>query len=179
MKAPLSIQGGGSDLHFPHHSMCAAEGRILSGEHFAKRFVHTGMIGLDGEKMSKSKGNLKFVSVMRNESVDPMALRIALLSGHYRADRSWSDDLLKSSENRLHTWRTALSSPYGGEVHELIEGMINALSEDLDTPRAFALLDEWTARRIESLHQESINSSNVNNIGQLARFLDAALGVAL
>ena len=178
LTAPISIQGGGSDLHFPHHAMCAAEGRLLTGTDFAKRFVHTGMIGLDGEKMSKSRGNLKFVSVLRNDSVDPMALRIALLSGHYRSDRSWSDDLLKTSEERLSTWRTAFASPYGGDVRTLIEGILRALSEDLDTPRAFELIDQWAKARIASLNSDASDKSNVENIGQLSRFLDAVLGLA-
>ena len=103
LQAPISIQGGGSDLHFPHHTMCAAEGKVLTGQNFAQRFVHAGMIGLDGEKMSKSRGNLKFVSVMRNSGIDPLALRVALLSGHYRSDRPWSDALLKSAEERLES----------------------------------------------------------------------------
>ena len=158
--------------------MCAAEGRLLTGTDFAKRFVHTGMIGLDGEKMSKSRGNLKFVSVLRNDSVDPMALRIALLSGHYRSDRSWSDDLLKTSEERLSTWRTAFASPYGGDVRTLIEGILRALSEDLDTPRAFELIDQWAKARIASLNSDASDKSNVENIGQLSRFLDAVLGLA-
>ncbi len=55
----FDVQGGGSDLIFPHHEMCAAEGRVATGQEFAKAYVHSGMVGLDGEKMSKSKGNLE------------------------------------------------------------------------------------------------------------------------
>jgi L-cysteine:1D-myo-inositol 2-amino-2-deoxy-alpha-D-glucopyranoside ligase len=178
--APISIQGGGSDLHFPHHSMCAAGGRVLTGMDFAKRFVHTGMIGLDGEKMSKSRGNLKFVSVMRSQSVDSMALRIALLADHYRSDRSWSDDLLTESEKRLDMWRRAISSPYGGDVAPLIEKILEALSNDMDTPLAFSLIDKWARQRLREL-EHGIDESTLDNseIGQLSRFLDAALGVAL
>jgi len=179
LAAPISIQGGGSDLHFPHHSMCAAEGRVLTGKDFAKRFVHTGMIGLDGEKMSKSKGNLKFVSVMRNDSIDPMALRIALLSGHYRTDRSWSDELLESSQVRLAHWRTALASPYGGDSAALIREIITALSDDLNTPQAFRAVDRWADTRVAALKDSAITSDDVGEIGQVARFLDAALGIAL
>lgn len=179
LAAPISIQGGGSDLHFPHHSMCAAEGRVLTGKDFAKRFVHTGMIGLDGEKMSKSKGNLKFVSVMRNDSIDPMALRIALLSGHYRTDRSWSDELLESSQVRLAHWRTALASPYGGDSAALIGEIIAALSDDLNTPEAFRAVDCWADTRVAALKDSSMTSDDVGEIGQVARFLDAALGIAL
>ncbi len=178
LTAPISIQGGGSDLHFPHHSMCAAQGRVLTGVDFARRFVHTGMIGLNGEKMSKSRGNLKFVSVMRNKGIDPMLLRIALLSGHYRADREWSDGLLSESELRLNLWREAFSSPYGGHVEELIMNISAAISDDLNTPKAFALIDEWAKNRIHSLvHAES--SDSVDAIGQLSRYLDGVLGIAL
>lgn len=177
LQAPISIQGGGSDLHFPHHTMCAAEGRILSGQDFAKRFVHAGMIGLDGEKMSKSKGNLKFVSVMRSSGVEPLALRIALLSGHYRSDRPWSDALLVRTQERLALWRAAFSSPYGGDVEPLILGIAHCLSDDLNTSDAFGLIDSWAQSRINSLEKE--DRSSVSEIGQLSRFLDAALGVAL
>jgi len=178
LTAPISIQGGGSDLYFPHHSMCAAQGRVLAGVDFARRFVHTGMIGLNGEKMSKSRGNLKFVSVMRSEGIDPMVLRIALLSGHYRADREWSDRLLSESELRLNLWREAFSSPYGGHVDELIMNISAAVSDDLNTPKAFALIDEWAKNRIHSLvHAES--SDSVDAIGQLSRYLDGVLGIAL
>lgn len=178
LTAPISIQGGGSDLHFPHHSMCAAQGRVLTGVDFARRFVHTGMIGLNGEKMSKSRGNLKFVSVMRNKGIDPMLLRIALLSGHYRADREWSDGLLSESELRLNLWREAFSSPYGGHVEKLLMNISAAISDDLNTPKAFALIDEWAKNRIHSLvHAES--SDSVDAIGQLSRYLDGVLGIAL
>ena len=178
LTAPISIQGGGSDLHFPHHSMCAAQGRVLTGVDFARRFVHTGMIGLNGEKMSKSRGNLKFVSVMRNKGIDPMLLRIALLSGHYRADREWSDGLLSESELRLNLWREAFSSPYGGHVEKLLMNISAAISDDLNTPKAFALIDEWAKNRLHSLaHTES--SDSVDAIGQLSRYLDGVLGIAL
>lgn len=180
LTAPISIQGGGSDLHFPHHSMCAAEGRVLTGTNFAQRFVHTGMIGLDGEKMSKSRGNLKFVSVMRNQSVDSMALRLALLSGHYRSDRSWSDELLATSEHRLDLWRSAIASPYGGDVTPLIEKVLQALSDDLDTPSAFSLIDDWARQRLNALELGNSGvSTDTTEIGQLSRFLDGVLGVAL
>jgi L-cysteine:1D-myo-inositol 2-amino-2-deoxy-alpha-D-glucopyranoside ligase len=177
LQAPISIQGGGSDLHFPHHTMCAAEGKVLTGQNFAQRFVHAGMIGLDGEKMSKSRGNLKFVSVMRNSGIDPLALRVALLSGHYRSDRPWSDALLKSAEERLELWRTAFSSPYGGDVEPLILGIARHLSDDLDTSGAFSLIDSWAQSRVTSFARE--DGSSVSQIGQLSRFLDAALGIAL
>lgn len=178
LAAPISIQGGGSDLHFPHHSMCAAEGRVLTGVDFARRFVHTGMIGLDGEKMSKSRGNLKFVSRMRQEGIDPLFIRIALLSGHYRSDREWNDRLLDQTVTRVNTWREAFSSPYGGDVQGTIGAISNALGNDLDTPEALAIIDRWAISRIESM-STAHTSDSVGEIGQLSRYLDAVLGIAL
>lgn len=175
LAAPISIQGGGSDLHFPHHSMCAAEGRVLSGSNFAKKFVHSGMIGLDGEKMSKSRGNLKFVSKMRTEGIDPLLIRVALLAGHYRQDRPWSDALLAQTAARVERWRDALANPYGGDVDRLIEEISTSISDDLDTPNAFAALDQWASERVESLEKES--QQTVAHIGRLTRYLDAALGI--
>ena len=98
----IDVQGGGSDLIFPHHECSAAHSEVLTGvAPFARHYAHAGMISLDGEKMSKSRGNLVFVSTLRAEGVDPAAIRLALLAGHYRADRPWSADLLDQASERL------------------------------------------------------------------------------
>src|SRR4051812_33102499 len=86
----FDVQAGGSDLVFPHHEMCATDAQVTTDEVFARAYLHSGMVGLDGEKMSKSRGNLVFVSALRREGVDPMAIRLALLSQHYRTDWMWS-----------------------------------------------------------------------------------------
>ena len=99
---PLTVQGGGSDLIFPHHECSAAHAEVLYDvKPFAESYVHAGMLGLDGEKMSKSRGNLVFVSKLRADGVDPMALRLALLSDHYRSDRFWTPDQLDTAVARL------------------------------------------------------------------------------
>src|ERR1700746_204217 len=108
----LDIQGGGSDLIFPHHEFSAAHAESVTGERrFARHYVHAGMIGWDGHKMSKSRGNLVLVSRLRNEGVEPAAIRLGLLGGHYRADRDWGADVLESANARLHRWRTATTLP--------------------------------------------------------------------
>jgi L-cysteine:1D-myo-inositol 2-amino-2-deoxy-alpha-D-glucopyranoside ligase len=175
LNAPISIQGGGSDLHFPHHCMCAAEGRVLTGADFARRFVHTGMIALDGEKMSKSRGNLRFVSRMRAEGAEMLTLRVALLSSHYRSDRAWSDELFAHTQERVQRWQVALSSPYGGRVEQLIHDICLCISNDLDTPGAFDLLDRWASERRAAL--PALTTEDVSSIGTLSRFLDATLGI--
>jgi len=90
----ITIQGGGSDLVFPHHFMTATQSESLQGRKFAQAYVHAGMIGLDGEKMSKSKGNLVFVSKLIAEGVEPIAIRTALMLDHYQEDRMWDTDKL-------------------------------------------------------------------------------------
>ncbi|RYJ05369.1 MAG: cysteine--1-D-myo-inosityl 2-amino-2-deoxy-alpha-D-glucopyranoside ligase, partial [Actinomycetales bacterium] len=87
----FDVQGGGSDLVFPHHEMSASEARVATGEPFAQAFVHAGMVGYEGEKMSKSKGNLVLVSRLREDGTDPMAIRVALLGHHYRSDWEYTD----------------------------------------------------------------------------------------
>ena len=97
----FDVQGGGSDLVFPHHEMSAGHAQVAHPDApFAKAYVHAGMVGYDGEKMSKSKGNLVFVSALRNSDVDPMAIRLALLRHHYRSDWEWADAELLGSGRR-------------------------------------------------------------------------------
>ncbi|MGB8652794.1 MAG: cysteine--1-D-myo-inosityl 2-amino-2-deoxy-alpha-D-glucopyranoside ligase, partial [Mycobacteriales bacterium] len=98
----LDVQGGGSDLVFPHHELSAAEAEVATGVWpFARAYVHGGMVGLDGEKMSKSLGNLVFVSKLLAAGTEPAALRLALLGEHYRADREWTDATLATGTARL------------------------------------------------------------------------------
>jgi L-cysteine:1D-myo-inositol 2-amino-2-deoxy-alpha-D-glucopyranoside ligase len=140
----FDIQGGGSDLAFPHHEFSAAHAEALTGEFpFARHYCHAGMIGLDGAKMSKSKGNLVFVSRLRGDRVDPMAIRLALLDGHYRSDRSWTADLLTGGAARLARWRQAARLEAGPPVEATIDRVRDRLSDDLDTEQALRAIDEW------------------------------------
>ncbi|WP_197318989.1 cysteine--1-D-myo-inosityl 2-amino-2-deoxy-alpha-D-glucopyranoside ligase [Saccharomonospora sp. NB11] len=140
----FDVQGGGSDLVFPHHEFSAAHAEALAGEHpFARHYVHAGMIGLDGEKMSKSKGNLVFVSRLRADGVDPSAIRLALFAGHYRTDRTWTDDLLAQAQARLARWREAASAPSGPAAEATIDRLRDHLADDLDTPKALLAVDAW------------------------------------
>jgi len=159
-------QGGGSDLVFPHHEMGASHAQVLTGEFpMAKAYVHAGMVALHGEKMSKSKGNLVFVSRLLHQGVDPMAMRLGLLAGHYRADRAWSDDVLMAAEERLDRWRKAAVRD-GSDAPDVIEAIRDGLGNDLDTPSVLAQLDAWAAN-------DGIGGSTV------ADAVDALLGVRL
>jgi L-cysteine:1D-myo-inositol 2-amino-2-deoxy-alpha-D-glucopyranoside ligase len=140
----IDVQGGGNDLLFPHHECSAAHAETLTGKApFARHYVHAGMIGLDGEKMSKSRGNLVFVSRMRADRVDMMALRLALLADHYRTDRQWTDDVLKAGQQRLARWREAVALPAGPSGDAVLADVRAKLADDLDSPAALAVVDTW------------------------------------
>ncbi|NJC72209.1 cysteine--1-D-myo-inosityl 2-amino-2-deoxy-alpha-D-glucopyranoside ligase [Planosporangium thailandense] len=140
----LDVQGGGNDLLFPHHECSAAHAEVLTGvAPFARHYVHAGMIGLDGEKMSKSRGNLVFVSRLRADHVDPMAVRLGLLADHYRTDRQWTDDVLKAAQQRLARWREAVAVPAGPSGAAVLAGVRERLTDDLDAPGALAVVDAW------------------------------------
>jgi L-cysteine:1D-myo-inositol 2-amino-2-deoxy-alpha-D-glucopyranoside ligase len=139
----FDVQGGGSDLIFPHHEMGSAQAHQLTGERFASHFVHTGMVGLDGEKMSKSKGNLVFVSRVRDDGHDPRALRLALMGHHYRSDWSWTDADLVAGERRLLRWTYAVTAERGPAADKVVEEVRASLAGDLDAPAALAAVDRW------------------------------------
>src|ERR687890_8165 len=139
----FAVQGGGSDLIFPHHEMCASEAQVLTATPYARAYVHAGMVAYDGEKMSKSKGNLVFVSALRNSEVDPMAIRLTLLRHHYRSDWEWTDDQLWESVDVLARWRLALAVGAGAPAGPVVDKVLAALATDLDAPAAVALVDAW------------------------------------
>ncbi|ROS45086.1 cysteine--1-D-myo-inosityl 2-amino-2-deoxy-alpha-D-glucopyranoside ligase [Amycolatopsis thermoflava] len=170
----FDVQGGGSDLIFPHHEYSAAHAEALSGEHpFARHYVHSGMIGLDGEKMSKSRGNLVFVSRLRADGVDPNAIRLALFAGHYRSDRSWTDDLLTTAQQRLARWREAAALPAGPEADDTVARLRDHLADDLDTVNAMRAIDAWAD---EALRQ---GGRDTGAPGLIRVAVDALLGVEL
>jgi len=142
----FDVQGGGSDLVFPHHEFSASQAQAAQdGSTFANAYMHAGMVGFEGEKMSKSRGNLVKVSDLRRAGVDPVVLRLALLSHHYREDWEWTDEALKTAEDRLARWRDAVEHTDAARAEQLVTDVRAALADDLDTPGTVALLDEWAS----------------------------------
>ena len=140
---PLTVAGGGHDLVFPHHEFTAAHTAALTGHDHAHAHVHTGLVSYLGEKMSKSLGNLVFVSTLTAAGVDPRAIRLTILAHHYRDDWEWSDEVLVAAEARLANWlRWAAST---GDGSELLPQLRDALADDLDTPAAVAAVDARAA----------------------------------
>ncbi len=168
----FDIQGGGTDLVFPHHEMSATQAVVLTGERpFARSYTHQAMVGLDGEKMSKSKGNLVLVSKLLADGIDPMAIRLALLARHYRTEWSWTADLLEEAQDRLGCWRAALSVNSAPDSADVVEQIREHVARDLDTPGALAAVDAWARETLE------VGGSDATSAGVLARALDAILGV--
>jgi L-cysteine:1D-myo-inositol 2-amino-2-deoxy-alpha-D-glucopyranoside ligase len=149
LPAPFTVQGGGSDLIFPHHEMGAGHAYSLSGVPLARHFAHAGMVGLDGEKMSKSKGNLVLVSRLRAEGEEPAAIRLAILAHHYRSDWSWTDAGFAAAKERLRTWRAALAVAPEGSAAGLLSRLRAELSNDLNAPGAVAAVDDWAKAALE------------------------------
>jgi L-cysteine:1D-myo-inositol 2-amino-2-deoxy-alpha-D-glucopyranoside ligase len=171
--AEFDVQAGGSDLVFPHHEMSASVGRLATGKPFARAYLHSGMVALDGEKMSKSRGNLVFVSRLRRDGVDPMAVRLALLSHHYREDWEWTPDLLREAEERLDRWREAVRLEAGVGAEEVVAQMRAALADDLDAPTALAAVDAWAGA------SSVIQSDDSYAPTTIARACEALLGITL
>ena len=166
----FDVQGGGSDLVFPHHEMSASEAQSASGgTPFAKGYMHAGMVAFEGEKMSKSRGNLVFVSRLRESGTDPMAIRLALLGHHYRSDWEWTDADLTRAELRLATWRAAADRACADDAARLVSVVRRHLADDLDAPAALKAIDEWAT----SAEGEGQGCADVCDL------LDARLGIRL
>jgi L-cysteine:1D-myo-inositol 2-amino-2-deoxy-alpha-D-glucopyranoside ligase len=203
----FDVQAGGSDLVFPHHEMSASHTRVAyadqPGHAFARVYAHAGMVGLDGEKMSKSLGNLVFVSRLVADGEDPMAVRLALLAHHYHDDWEWTEAGLAAARTRLSHWRTATqadtSSPAASPspaaapatgaapapadpsapgvspaAEAVLAGVRERLADDLDAPGALAVVDRWADAALAD--PAAVTGAD----RQLVRDLtDALLGVAL
>ena len=167
----ITLQAGGSDLIFPHHYMTALQAKALTGVEFASCYSHSGMIGLDGEKMSKSKGNLIFVSKLRQEGVSPALIRIALFADRYSTDRMWSRELVDEANKLLTRLLSALSRQEVAPTFEVVQEIVNAISDDLNTPKVFDLLNTWSLKTEEG----QVGGSP----GEISRALDTYLGITL
>ncbi|HYN56755.1 MAG TPA: cysteine--1-D-myo-inosityl 2-amino-2-deoxy-alpha-D-glucopyranoside ligase [Motilibacterales bacterium] len=170
----FDVQGGGSDLAFPHHEMCSAQAGIATGQSpFAKHFVHAGMVGYEGHKMSKSRGNLVFVSRLRRAGVSSSALRLALLAHHYRSNWEWTPADLQRAEQREVLWRTGVAAAGGPAAEGLVRAVRERIAEDLDTPGALQLIDRWATDASTGVGPDP------EAPGQVRVLLDTLLGVDL
>jgi L-cysteine:1D-myo-inositol 2-amino-2-deoxy-alpha-D-glucopyranoside ligase len=173
LEPDIDVQGGGSDLAFPHHEMCAAQATVVTGVPFARSFVQAGMVAYDGEKMSKSRGNLVFVSKLRAAGVDPMAIRLVLLAHHYRDDWEYTDADLTAAVERLRVWRAAAARSTTPDAEALLEAVRMRLEDDLDGPGALAIVDAWAA------DDRGGDGASTGGGDLMRATVDALLGIAL
>jgi len=154
--------------------MGSSEAAVITGDHpYARFFVHGGMVGLDGQKMSKSRGNLVFVSRLRGEGHDPSAIRLALLAHHYRDDWEWTPDQLEDAEERLGRWTKAAAAPNGPSADPLVADLRARLADDLDAPGALRAVDHWADQVRQGMGDDTTAPSLVRDA------VDALLGIAL
>ncbi len=136
----IDLHGGGSDLIFPHHECERAQSEAATGETFVKHWMHVAMVFKDGEKMSKSLGNLVFVDKLRTEW-DPRSIRMAVIEHSYRNEWEWDDELMPRNHKRLESWKASV----GGSASDVLEQVRACLDNDLDTPGAVAAMDAAAA----------------------------------
>jgi L-cysteine:1D-myo-inositol 2-amino-2-deoxy-alpha-D-glucopyranoside ligase len=190
----FDVQAGGSDLVFPHHEMSASHARVACAsadeEHaFARVYAHSGMVAYQGAKMSKSLGNLVFVSRLRAAGVDPMAIRLALVAHHYRSDWEWTDTVLAEARGRLDRWRAAVARvesagelapsqapapPLVPTANEVLATVRERLADDLDAPGAVAAVDVWADAVLDRP-----GAAGPGDAALIRDTVDALLGVAL
>ena len=135
----IDLHGGGTDLVFPHHECEAAQSEAATGELFVRHWLHQAMVRMDGEKMSKSLGNLVFVSELR-KLWDPRAIRLGVICHHYRQPWDWDGGIMPAAADRLARWQAATATAGDGDA--ALDDVRAALDDDLDTPAAVAAVDE-------------------------------------
>ena len=165
LRSPITVNGGGSDLLFPHHEFSAGHSAVLTGENWAGIYSNSGMVGFEGRKMSKSLGNLVFVSRLVADDVDPRAIRLAILAEHYRSDWEWTPARLEQAIARLATWQAWAIAPTTDD-DTLLNLLRSILGNDLDTPGALSAIDAHIA-------------SGAKATAAAADAIDALLGIRL
>jgi L-cysteine:1D-myo-inositol 2-amino-2-deoxy-alpha-D-glucopyranoside ligase len=189
----FDVQAGGSDLVFPHHEMSASHARVAlapAGQAFARVYAHAGMVSYHGEKMSKSLGNLVFVSGLLADGVDPMAIRMALIAHHYRSDWEWTQAVLGDGRASLARWRAALARAGAAAPSVVTDadpvsapettlaGVRARLQDDLDAPGALAVVDRW-ADALLAAAPTQIAPQDVSGARLIKQTADALLGITL
>lgn len=164
----IDVQGGGKDLIFPHHEMSASQVKLLTGKSFARAYVHAALLGLDGEKMSKSRGNLVFVSKLIAEGVNPMAIRWALLKRPYCQEYMWLRTETAEAQNEIDALVAKLNSGAIPATATLITDIYNFIADDLKSAEAIAAINAWVA-----------SDGTGGDANALRSVIDGLLGIAL
>jgi len=167
----IDLHGGGTDLIFPHHECERAQSEAATGEPFVRHWMHTAMIAKDGQKMSKSLGNLVFVDELRTVW-DARAIRLAIIEHHYRRDWEWDDGLMPRSDGRLRRWLGAAGeTPVGAGAGDdgVLDDVRAALDDDLDTPGAVAIIDDAVAAGEPVVHAAALLGVPLSDVDAFTR----------
>lgn len=175
----IDIHGGGADLIFPHHESEIAQSENATGvEPFARVWMHVGLVGYQGEKMSKSLGNLVFArDAIASHHSD--AIRLYLFSHHYREGWEWFDHEMDAWDRAAEDLREAAAFPAYG-VEEVLDvalqrdRFLHALDDDLDTPTAIEALAEIAAAILEAPEEDDVREAQAT-----LRHLADLLGLTL
>jgi L-cysteine:1D-myo-inositol 2-amino-2-deoxy-alpha-D-glucopyranoside ligase len=163
---PLTVNGGGADLIFPHHEFTAGHTIALTGTRLASIYSHAGLVAYRGEKMSKSVGNIVLVSDLIGQGVDARTIRLAILGQHYRDNWEWSDALLDAAAGRLARWTTWAANATAGVSAVLKPALRDAIANDLGTPMALSAVDDAIAAGVVAVTED-------------LAVIDALLGISL
>lgn len=177
---PVTIHGGGSDLIFPHHECERAQSEGLNpNEPFVRYWVHVGMLRYQGEKMSKSLGNLVLVSNLLEQGYTPDAIRLALLSHLYRESWEYEDQYIELSQSQSDALSRAAQAQSGsGPAHDPSEranAFSSALDDDLNTPAAI----ESLLALADDIEMASRRGSEITAAQDSLRVLGSELGLTL
>jgi L-cysteine:1D-myo-inositol 2-amino-2-deoxy-alpha-D-glucopyranoside ligase len=166
----IDLHGGGTDLIFPHHECEIAQSEALTGKPFVRHWMHSAMVNYEGEKMSKSLGNLVFVSDLRTKA-DPRAIRLALMRHHYRSGFEWFDTDIDEGVAMLNRLLAAAQVARGPDPTPFAERVRARLDDDLDAPKALEALAD--------LADAILSGGNDASAPAALRELGALVGVKL
>ena len=162
----VDVHVGGIDLRFPHHENERAQSNAVIGKEAVDLWVHGEHLLFEGRKMSKSSGNVVLVEDLLSKGIDPLALRLCFLENRYRSQMDLTWNSLQAADETLKRWRTKMSE-WGSSVEAIFDQEIaDALSNDIDTPRAILRLRE-------------IEKSNLEDKRGLFLYADQVLGLDL
>jgi len=177
----IDIHGGGADLLFPHHENEASQTRCCTSQELSKYWMHNGFVNINGEKMSKSLGNSFFLKDALTQ-YDGEVIRFYMMTAHYRADFSFSEDDLKGSKKRLDKLYRLKKRLYGVQSTnkpntELKNALLEALNDDMNTSKALASIDEYISLSNDAFDKEPKNKNLKKEITASIEFIDSILGV--
>ncbi len=176
----IDIHGGGADLLFPHHENEAAQTRCSKKQHLAKYWMHNAFVNINGEKMSKSLGNSFFLKdILKSYSGE--VVRFYLLTAHYRTNFNFNEEDLISSKKRLDKFYRLKKRVYNNassqENKEFKNKMLEALNDDINTPKAFALIDELISNANDKLDANPKDKNFKKELTSNMTFINDILGI--